>query len=136
MKLRYHIKGKKQGTGMDLLEPCFFIDIFDEYKSRKISFCNIKKEYKELTKTVNKDLSEILYHNISKVGNIYKKVFDIDFNFDNPDIHKIISKRHDLVHRNGKTKEGTMIVITEDDVKEAFDCISDYVKEINEKLGG
>ncbi|WP_446354060.1 hypothetical protein [Coleofasciculus sp. A1-SPW-01] len=64
---------------------------------------------------------------------MYKSTLDISF----PDfsiIQKYIITRHDLVHRNGKTKERKEIVIDEAIVDEVVCRIESFVNEIDRKL--
>ena len=59
--------------------------------------------------------------------------FKMDFPSD-PLIEKAISIRHDIVHRNGKDKDGNPTVISEDNVKELAEHIDDFMQNINNQI--
>lgn len=42
--------------------------------------------------------------------------------------------RHDLVHRNGKTKEGSEIKINKEDIKFVIEKTRDFIKFIDDQL--
>ncbi len=107
-----------------------FFSNFD-FKEKKIE----KKElYSQTVKDIAKaEMLELIYHNIPKIREIYRSVLGITF----PDfslIDKSVSTRHDLVHRNGKTKTGEAVIINKSIVKNVIDEVNDFVTEINRLL--
>jgi len=60
-----------------------------------------------------KELSNILYHNIPKVKSMFEKILNSRFEIDISEIVKITKTRHDIVHRNGKTKDGEPIYLSQ-----------------------
>ena len=112
-----------------------FILKFKEYNEKKISFSDIKAAYENRRKTAVTDLLNIQYHNIAKVRAIYQCVYDSeDLGFDNTDIYKLIGIRHELVHRNGKDKQGNPINLHKFDVDEAYHVVHSFVDNIRSKL--
>ena len=80
-----------------------------------------------------KAMLEVIYHNLAKVKVMYKSVLSISF----PDFSKIqsdVSIRHDLVHRNGKTKKGEEIAIDEVRVDEVIFRVVDFVDQVDREL--
>ncbi len=75
---------------------------------------------------VQTKLAEVLYHNLSKVKVMYKKILDIDIIEDNDEmayLNNAVNIRHDIVHRNGRKNN--------DGKKEDFHDISlDMIKDI------
>lgn len=62
------------------------------------------------------------------------KILNIEIDFDTSILGKIIQLRHDIVHRNGKSKNGEEINIDNEDLAEKVSEVAEYVKHINEKL--
>lgn len=110
-----------------------FIETFPDFKERKFELSEIYKEYGKIKETARKVILEIIYHNLAKVSNMYKSTFKIEFP-NIADLSRCVSVRHDLVHRNGRTKEGEVIVINKEMVTDLIDKASNFVDDIAQKL--
>lgn len=110
-----------------------FFSSFKEFKYKKINLGDLFIYFDEAEKHATKAMADVTYHNLSKVAKMYESTFSIDFpNFS--DIQKYISIRHDLVHRNGKTKEGKKIDINEDDVNKLIDKTKVFIDKLDQEL--
>ena len=112
-----------------------FIRTYKPFTKEKITISKIIDTYSNIDSLIKTRLREILYHDIEKVSNIYKSVFGFSF----PpigDICKIVYTRHDLVHRNGKDKDGNEILLTKTEFNDAFNKICSFVETINNSLNG
>jgi len=110
-----------------------FIETFPDFKERKIDFSRIFIEQERIRDTVKKVMIEIIYHNLAKVSNMYSSTFEIKF----PDISELsrcVNVRHDLVHRNGKTKKGEDIIIDSDIINDLITKATSFVEDIAQKL--
>jgi len=113
-----------------------FVKSYPDFQKRKFVLGDIFSEYENLKITVKKVLFETIYHNLPVVREMYQSSLKIQF----PEIgivHKYVNKRHDLVHRSGKSKEGESFEVNLtiiNDLRKAVDeLIFGIVKEI-EKL--
>lgn len=101
----------------------------------KFSLSSIYAHYKKMNKEVVEYLqNDVLYHNVWTVEKLYRNVLGIQFPQDLVSLNKIIMKRHDIVHRNGKTVEGKTIIITSEEVESAIATISEFVSCIEKQL--
>lgn len=110
-----------------------FLNNYSPFRNEKISLSDIYKELTLIEYKVNEKICDINFHNIPKVKNVYEFTFGINF----PDIRKInkyIVTRHDLVHRNGKDKEGNDVSPNNDDLNDLIKDISFFIKTINNLL--
>lgn len=110
-----------------------FIEKYPSFKERKFQLNEIFQEYEKLNVTAKREMLEVIYHNLPKVKNMYTSTFKIVF----PDIIELlkdINTRHDLVHRNGKTKDGKEIVIQKENVSDLINKILDFVESIRNSL--
>jgi hypothetical protein len=106
-----------------------FIETYPKFKERKFQLNDIYFEYNNLRETAKKEMLDVIYHNLSKVKNMFISTFKIHF----PDIvelSKAINTRHDLVHRNGKTKDGVDITINKEIVIDLLNTLSEFVEEL------
>lgn len=109
-----------------------FISNFD-FGERKIELNKLYESVEQAEEIAKQEMSEILYHKISKVKNIYEKVLRIEF----PDISSMaraVSTRHDLVHRNGRTKDGEVVPIDKAIVSKLISDVEAFVTDIDRKI--
>ncbi len=110
-----------------------FFYSFKDFKEQKISLNELFNYAQNAEEIAKKAMLNLIYHNLPKISSLYKAILDISF----PDFSKVqkdIVNRHDLVHRNGKTKKGEHIVINEKFVYEVICRIENFVNEIDQKL--
>lgn len=100
-----------------------------EFKETKFHLRDIFKEYERIKKTAKKIMLKTIYHNLWNVRSMYKYTFNIKFPNDEK-MMEHVRLRHDLVHRNGKTKKGNPINIKDVDVALLSNEVSSFVREI------
>jgi hypothetical protein len=110
-----------------------FIETHPEFGKRKFELKEIFEQSDKLKETAKKVMLDTIYHNLPIVREIYRDTFEIDF----PkikDAYEYVLKRHDLVHRNGKTKEGEIVVTDENAIEELIKTINELVYGVAENL--
>lgn len=110
-----------------------FVETYPEFKQRKFELRHLFVEEGRIKETVKKVLLDIIYHDLPKISNMYASTFKIEF----PKIGllmKSILTRHDLVHRNGKTKDGKDIIVDKSKIIELIEKVKEFVAEIANSL--
>jgi hypothetical protein len=102
-----------------------------EFTKRKIDLSDLFRRYDGIREEVSEYLEGLIYHNLSKVKKLYKSVLCVDFPKDLTRIFKAIDIRHDIVHRNGRTKSGEEQNLTADMVIELISRIRTFVENID-----
>ena len=74
-----------------------------------------------------------MWHNLRKVDGLYREAFDKKLCL-TKDLVSAVEKRHDIVHRNGKTKDGKEVEISKEDVINMKSNISDFITDIEDSL--
>ncbi len=110
-----------------------FYSTYKDFKSRKICLSEIHDYIDKADQIAKVAMLEVLYHNLPKVNEMYKDTLDIDLPTFG-DINKAVSKRHDLVHRSGKTKDGDEILVSQADVDQVINMIEDFVRKIDMEI--
>jgi len=110
-----------------------FVETFQDFQNIKCDFNDIFNLCDSIERTVEKGLRSFLYHNLPKIQGIYRSTFNINFLPIN-ELMQSISIRHDLVHRNGKNKSGTLHNITKDNVLELCNKTLFFVQNIEEQF--
>ncbi len=108
-----------------------------EFKDRKYGLSEILVWEEFSKKTVTKYLlNNIMWHNIFRVAKMYEAVLHI--NFPNDDdlapVSKAVAVRHDIVHRNGKDKQGTVRKFDIRGVEKNIATISAFITHIDKQL--
>lgn len=107
-----------------------FVKTDKELSKRTLTFAQIYDTVDKLDILVKERLLGIQYHNIALVKSLYK----IAFSYEMPDISeiaKIVNNRHDLVHRNGRDKEGVVVVIDKKTVSETLNTVENFIQQID-----
>jgi len=92
------------------------VETTPEFRERKFELNQIYTRLDGLEMEVKTYLLDTIYHNLGKVRQMYKQVLSIDFLPDMSLIYKSVLTRHDIVHRNGKTKDGRVIKIDSNNI--------------------
>lgn len=111
-----------------------FVESTPEFKSEKISLSDVYKAAEEIELRAKSHLADVVWHNLSRVKPMYKDVLGVEFDVELGDLFRAVLIRHDIVHRNGKTKSGEEILITKEDVKVLISMVEAFIKEVDEKL--
>lgn len=109
-----------------------FLETTPEFQAKKISYAEVLKAAEDVDRTVRAHLIDVVWHHIGRIKPMYEQTLGITF----PDeltakISRAVFIRHDIVHRNGRTKDGKEIEVSEQDVRELIQTVEDFVKHID-----
>ena len=110
-----------------------FVYSYKNFKKRKFELNEIYSELNSLEDTTKKELLDIIYHDLRKVRGIYKDSLKINFP-EIKDLMSIIIKRHDIVHRNGKDKNGIIIEISKEIVDDTLNKVSFFIEQLEHNI--
>ena len=111
-----------------------FIETNPDFQGEKISISDIYKVIEEIEKKARTYLIELIWHRLDRVKPMYEKTLGIKFPDDISTIFRAILIRHDIVHRNGKTRDGREIIITQEAVTELTNAVKNLVQYIDTQL--
>lgn len=103
---------------------------FDKQNIAMSAFFDFEERAESVAK---KAMLDIIYHHLPKVSGIYKDTLNVQFpNFG--EIYKAVLKRHDLVHRNGKDKDGSEVNVDSDMIIELAKKMKEFILEIDNQI--
>lgn len=105
-----------------------------ELKDRKFSLAELFEWKRHAKEHVSEYLLDIVWHNLAKVRQLYESVLDVRFPEDSDGLHRAVAVRHDLVHRNGRTKSGLMHRLKEAEIAAVFSAVERFVGAIDTQL--
>lgn len=111
-----------------------FVKTFKDFNNYKIEYSSIFEEFEAIKEKVTKTLLDVIYHNIGKVKGMYKDTLGVELPKDLTILGKAIGIRHDIVHRNGKDKNGNIRELTIDDINTLISHVKNFVKQIDDQL--
>lgn len=111
-----------------------FIETNPEFTKRNLSLDQIFKRMGSLRSEVEKYLFSFSWHNLAKIGKMYRTCLGVEFPDGLDSIQRAITKRHDLVHRSGKTKEGEEVSVSREDIQALVDAIRELGQHIDSQL--
>tara|TARA_B110000977_G_C10974452_1_gene453602 strand:+ start:204 stop:1079 length:876 start_codon:yes stop_codon:yes gene_type:complete len=110
-----------------------FVRTYKNITNRKFELGNIYEHLEKMYDVVKKELLDVIYHDLPKVKGMYKDTLGVIF----PSIEtlmKSIKTRHDIVHRNGKTKDGNLINLNKQDIEIHLKEINKFVCNIENQV--
>lgn len=106
-----------------------------ELKDMKLNLIEIYQTDNIINKSIFKVLSGYLYHNVEKVAQVYQsivgKTLPVNCIEKVGDIVKIVSLRHDIVHRNGFDIEGNERELTVEIYSKAVQDVVGFVEAMH-----
>ncbi len=106
----------------------------DDLKKAKYSLEDLMNNEISVKGLAIMKLSDILFHNIQKVIKTYEAVLGVSIDIEKDEVIEIMKIRHDIVHRNGKTKDGNNIVISEEDIMKMFVSIKIFAEKLQQQI--
>lgn len=111
-----------------------FVEKNPEFAKKTFNLSEVFLKHEGIKDEVKEYLISQLWHNIKKIKPMYKTTLDVSFPADLGKIFKAINIRHDLVHRNGKNKDGEQVVITKEIIEALITDASGFINHVNEQL--
>ncbi|NQE36627.1 hypothetical protein [Microcoleus asticus] len=110
-----------------------FFTSFKDFREQKVGMNELLDSASKAEEIAKEAMSGVIYHNLPKVSKMYEATLNIEFpKFS--EIQKAVSIRHDLVHRNGKTKDGVESSIDSIMVDNVISQVESFISEIDQKL--
>lgn len=111
-----------------------FVESEPNFKERLLSVSQLFHHLDQVHEIVLEHLSVFPFHRLEKVRKMYATVLGVKFPDGIGEIFKAILIRHDLVHRNGLTRDGQTISITADAVEELTRAVETLVEVLDGQI--
>lgn len=110
-----------------------YVETFKDFKNQSLTIDKFYELQQNLRKICKKSMLDVIYHNLGKVKGMCKDTLNVDLG-DISIPSKAVAKRHHIVHRNGKDKEGNIIEITQTEISTLADQIEGFIKNVDEQI--
>lgn len=110
-----------------------FTETYRPFRNQTFTTDDIFNRMDHLKDIVKGELRELMYHNLPKIKQIFMDSMSVDIGVIK-DLYKAVLIRHDIVHRNGKDKDGKEHVITKENVEQLCALVNDFIYNIECQL--
>jgi HEPN superfamily RiboL-PSP-like protein len=110
-----------------------FVETTPEFSKQRFSLSEVFEEHERIEAKVGEYLVAVLWHNLAVVRNMFADTLGIKFPDEMVRLFKAVLVRHDLVHRNGRKKEGGEHSITLNEVDELLGMAESLVNDIEKQ---
>jgi hypothetical protein len=111
-----------------------FIETTPEFQNEKVALSDVFSALEKIEQKANGHLVDVVWHNLERVKPMFRDTLGIEFPKDMGAVFRAIVKRHDIVHRNGKTKTGKGIPIACQDVIGLIASVQAFVHDVDAQL--
>lgn len=111
-----------------------FIETTPEFQSEKVPLSDVFKAIERIEQKARSYLIDVVWHHLERVKPMYRDTLGIDLPDDIGPLFRAILVRHDIVHRNGKTKTGEEILITREQITDLLERTEAVVQHIDKQI--
>lgn len=111
-----------------------FIETTPYFQAERVPLSSVFKAVEEIERRARAYLIDVVWHHLNRVKPMYRATLKIEFPDEMGSLFQAILVRHDVVHRNGKTKGGEEILLTPQDIAELISQVEKFVRHIDAQL--
>ena len=111
-----------------------FLETDPFFKSEKIALSELYTKFESIDTILAEKILSTVFHRLPVVEKMFRNTLRIIFPERKADIYRAISKRHDIIHRNCRDKNGNDFKVTIDEVTCIAEFISDFVHNIQKQV--
>ncbi|KLV46266.1 hypothetical protein SH16_01751 [Aeromonas caviae] len=112
-----------------------FVEIHKPFVEKNMKEARVFEFLDNLDKRINEEIDKISFHNIGTVKDLYRDVLLCQLpEAEISALIKSVETRHDIVHRNGKSIAGEMVIVTKKDVRELIKLVRRVVVSIDKQI--
>jgi hypothetical protein len=111
-----------------------FIETTEEFESRKIPFRDVLKVAETVEDEARRFMLDVVWHNLGKAQGMYLATLGVKFGKSMKTIGPAVIRRHDIVHRNGRTKSNVEIRVGESEIMDLIEAVREMCTEIEAQL--
>jgi hypothetical protein len=108
-----------------------FVETTPEFGKRTVPYNSVLRHAEEVPTEVKRYLLDVVWHNLAKVQAMYRDTLEIDFGATIKNVARAIPVRHDIVHRNGKRKDGMPVFVSVAEVEQLIHHVRELVTAID-----
>jgi hypothetical protein len=109
------------------------IETTPTFKEQKLSVSDVFETMEAIDKRADSYLTGLVWHRVKDVSALYERVLGVNFPSDMQALRNAIAVRHELVHRNGKKRDGTEHEISESEIQSVVKLAEAMVEHVERR---
>lgn len=110
-----------------------FVATNKDFQARSVTLDKVFERLENLGGEVKKYLSEVVWHRLGKIKPMMAGALEIEVP-DIGDLSREVLVRHDIVHRAGRQHDGSLVDLSEDDLRHVSNSINRFSDALEEEL--
>jgi hypothetical protein len=106
------------------------IETTPTFKEQKMAVSDVFQTMDSIERRAHSYLAGLVWHRLDHVRKLYENVLGVNFPTDTASLRKAIAIRHELVHRNGRKRDGTEHELTEMDIRLVIKAEGEFIDHI------
>ena len=111
-----------------------FLETTPEFRSEKMVFTDAFKTLEDVERKARACLADRVWHHLPQLRQMYRDSLGIKFPAETGAVFRAVLKWHDIVHRNGKTKDDAEVLVSSEDVARLIQTVEELVQDIDVQL--
>jgi hypothetical protein len=111
-----------------------FVETTPEFRKRKFTLDQVFQQADAVSGIAREHLLRQLWHHLPQVAAMYRATLGIALGESIQDVARAISIRHDIIHRNGKTRDGEVVAIGRAEVDAVVASVQKLVEAVEEQF--
>jgi hypothetical protein len=111
-----------------------FVETTPEFRKRKFTLDQVFQQAEAVSGIARDHLLRQLWHPLPQIESMYRATLGIVLGDSIQDVARAISIRHDIVHRNGRTRDGQVVAIGEAEVAAVVASVQRLVQTVEEQF--
>ena len=105
-----------------------------EFQKRKLELKDIFRRHDGIKGEVAEYLEGLMYHNLANVQELYRGTLCVEFPKEMAAIFRAIEDRHDIVHRNGRRRNGEEVKPDLRSVEQLLVTATKFVEQVDAQV--
>ena len=112
------------------------LDSSPDLSKQQVPLKDVIRQAEGIKETVKRHLLDVVWHNLAKVQAMYRETLGVEFGDTIADVARSIPRRHDIVHRNGRDKDGNDVAVSAGEVRALVNAVRAMAIAIDARLPG
>ncbi|MEM5432588.1 conserved protein of unknown function (plasmid) [Cupriavidus taiwanensis] len=104
-------------------------------RDRKFGLNELFQRLDAIESVAEEAIDRMVFHNLENIKSVYSDVFLVDLTQSSLDaLAAAVTRRHDIVHRNGRSTKGASLVLDQSDITALYILVTNFVSQVDAQV--